>query len=99
TLRPDEVKDRTGIDIPDDGPYETVAGYVMNELDRLPVVGDEVRVGGGMLRVERLDGRRVDTLRFTPDPDESDDHGDSGDGDRGNPGREPRNARGGSDRA
>ncbi len=67
-LRPDELRDRTGIEIPDDGPYETVAGFVMNELGRLPVVGDEVRVDGGTLRVERLDGRRVDRLRFTPDP-------------------------------
>jgi CBS domain containing-hemolysin-like protein len=68
-LRPDELKDRTGIEIPDDGPYETVAGFVMNELDRLAVVGDEVHVDGGTLRVERLDGRRVDRLRFTPDAD------------------------------
>jgi CBS domain containing-hemolysin-like protein len=78
-LRPDEVKDRTGIEIPDDGPYETVAGFVMNELDRLPIVGDEVRVGDGMLRVERLDGRRVDTLRFTPDLDVSADGTGEGD--------------------
>jgi hypothetical protein len=41
----------------------------MNELDRLAVVGDEVHVDGGTLRVERLDGRRVDRLRFTPDAD------------------------------
>ena len=104
-LRPDEVKDRTGIEIPDDGPYETVAGYVMNELDRLPVVGDEVRVGGGMLRVERLDGRRVDTLRFTPDPDGSGESGESGnEGESGDEGdgeldHRPRDTRGGSDRA
>jgi len=69
-LRPDELQDRTGIEIPEDGPYETVAGFVMNELDRLAVVGDEVRVDGGTLRVERLDGRRVDALRFTPDAPE-----------------------------
>ncbi|MGA0568857.1 hemolysin family protein [Rathayibacter sp. KR2-224] len=68
-LRPDELEDRTGIEIPDEGPYETVAGFVMNELDRLPVAGDEVHVDGGTLRVERLDGRRIDRLRFTPDPD------------------------------
>ncbi|WP_460522147.1 hemolysin family protein [Humibacter antri] len=67
-LRPDELEDRTGIEIPEEGPYETVAGFVMNELDRLPVVGDEVRVDSGTLRVERLEGRRVDQLRFTPDP-------------------------------
>lgn len=68
-LRPDELEDRTGIEVPEEGPYETIAGYVMNELDRLPVVGDEVHVDGGILRVERLDGRRIDRLRFTPDAD------------------------------
>ncbi|WP_346769349.1 hemolysin family protein [Planctomonas sp. JC2975] len=80
-LRPDELEDRTGIRIPDDGPYETVAGYVMNELDRLPVVGDEVHVDGGALRVERLDGRRVDALRFTPDPDRESRRADDADAD------------------
>ncbi|QDZ16488.1 hemolysin family protein [Humibacter ginsenosidimutans] len=77
-LRPDELEERTGIRIPDDGPYETVAGFVMNELDRLPVVGDSVRVAGGTLTVERLDGRRVDLLRFTPDPEAGDDEADAG---------------------
>jgi CBS domain containing-hemolysin-like protein len=67
-LRPDELAERAGISVPDDGPYETVAGYVMDELGRLPVVGDEVLVEGGTLRVERLDGRRIDRIRFTPDP-------------------------------
>jgi CBS domain containing-hemolysin-like protein len=42
----------------------------MSALGRLPVVGDTVQVEGeGTLKVERLDGRRVDRLRFTPDPD------------------------------
>jgi CBS domain containing-hemolysin-like protein len=55
--------------VPEDGPYETVAGFVMNELGRLPAVGDEVPIEGGTLRVERLDGRRVDRIRYTPDPE------------------------------
>jgi len=67
-LRPDELAERAGLSVPDDGPYETVAGYVMSELGRLPVVGDIVRIGTGELRVERLDGRRIDRLRYTPDP-------------------------------
>jgi CBS domain containing-hemolysin-like protein len=67
-LRPDELLERAGVRVPEDGPYETVAGFVMNELGRLPVVGDEVAVEGGTLRVERLDGRRIDRLRFTPAP-------------------------------
>ena len=67
-LRPDELAERAGLTVPEDGPYETVAGYVMSELGRLPVVGDIVRIGTGELRVERLDGRRIDRLRYTPDP-------------------------------
>jgi CBS domain containing-hemolysin-like protein len=67
-LRPDELAERAGLRVPEDGPYETVAGYVMSELGRLPVVGDLVRIETGELRVERLDGRRIDRLRYTPDP-------------------------------
>ena len=66
-LRPDELVERTAIVVPEDGPYETVAGFVMSELGRLPVVGDTVLIPGGELTVERLDGRRIDRLRFTPD--------------------------------
>lgn len=65
-LRPDELQDRAGVTVPDDGPYETVAGYIMSVLGRLPVVGDVVPVEGGEFRVERLDGRRIDRVRFTP---------------------------------
>lgn len=68
-LRPDELADRAGVSVPEDGPYETVAGFVMNELGRLPVIGDEVAVADGILRVERLDGRRIDRIRYTPSPD------------------------------
>jgi magnesium and cobalt exporter, CNNM family len=65
-LRPDELLDRAGVKVPDDGPYETVAGFMMSELGRLPMVGDVVPLPSGELRVERLDGRRVDRIRFTP---------------------------------
>jgi CBS domain containing-hemolysin-like protein len=65
-LRPDELLERTDVNVPEDGPYETVAGWLMSELGRLPVVGDTVTVNGGVFRIERLDGRRIDRVRFTP---------------------------------
>ena len=65
-LRPDELLERTNVVVPEQGPYETVAGYVMSELGRLPVIGDRVDVSGGFLTVDRLEGRRIDRLRFTP---------------------------------
>lgn len=64
-FRPDELLDQTGVIVPEDGPYETVAGFILNELGRLPVVGDTVPVATGELRVERLDGRRIDRIRYT----------------------------------
>jgi CBS domain containing-hemolysin-like protein len=67
-LRPDELLERTDVNVPEDGPYETVAGWLMSELGRLPVVGDTVAVNGGVFRIERLDGRRIDRVRYTPYP-------------------------------
>jgi CBS domain containing-hemolysin-like protein len=39
----------------------------MAQLGRVAEVGDEVEIDGGTLRVERMDGRRVDRIRFVPD--------------------------------
>ncbi|MCL2535259.1 MAG: hemolysin family protein [Nocardiaceae bacterium] len=57
----------TGTMIPD-GPYETVAGFVMHGLQRLPRVGDHVDVDGWRLSVDALDGRRVAALSLAPTP-------------------------------
>jgi CBS domain containing-hemolysin-like protein len=65
-LRPDELLERAEVSVPEDGPYETVAGFLMSELGRVAVVGDTVQVDAGEFRVERMDGRRIDRVRFTP---------------------------------
>ncbi|MEY3888895.1 MAG: hypothetical protein RI931_17 [Actinomycetota bacterium] len=64
-IRPDELLEMA-IKVPDDGAYETVAGFMMSVLGRIPAVGDETDIEDGTLRVERMDGRRVDRVRFTP---------------------------------
>ena len=67
-LRPDELADQAGVRVPESGLYETVAGFVVSELGRLPKVGDRVRTEQGELEVLRLDGKRIDRLRFRADP-------------------------------
>jgi CBS domain containing-hemolysin-like protein len=67
-LRPDELLERTGVRVPEEGPFETVAGWLMSELGRLPAVGDVVTVEDGVFRIERLEGRRIDRVRYTPTP-------------------------------
>lgn len=69
-LRPDELAERADVSVPEEGPYETVAGFLMSELGRLAKVGDTVEIEAGTFRVERLDGRRIDRVRFTPRHDE-----------------------------
>ncbi|MGV8884182.1 MAG: hemolysin family protein [Microbacteriaceae bacterium] len=65
-LRPDELLERTGVVVPEEGPFETVAGWLMSELGKLPVVGDTVGIETGIFRIDRLDGRRIDRVRYTP---------------------------------
>ena len=62
--------ERAGVVVPEEGPYETVAGFLMSELGRLAKVGDTVDIDAGTFRVERMDGRRIDRVRFTPRHDD-----------------------------
>ena len=71
-LNLEDFAEVTGLRLPD-GPYETVAGYVLAELGRLPEVGDTVEVEGRTLTVLELDGRRIARLSVTrPAPVEDD---------------------------
>jgi CBS domain containing-hemolysin-like protein len=67
-MRPDEVRERTTVPIPDGHAYETVGGFVMAAVGRIPRPGDEVVVDRWRARVERMDGRRVDRVRLVPAP-------------------------------
>ena len=64
-LNLDEIAEVSGVELPD-GPYATVAGFVMAELGRLPRTGDVVEYDGVRLTVVRTEGRRVARVRLTP---------------------------------
>jgi putative hemolysin len=64
-LNLDEVDEQTGVTIPE-GPYETLAGFVMASLGHVPRIGEAVEVDGHRLEVSELDGRRVARVRVTP---------------------------------
>ena len=65
TMRPDEVEDLTGVQLPE-GDYETIAGFVISELERLPETGDQVQTRGCKLEVTRVDGTRLVELLLWP---------------------------------
>ena len=71
--RPDQVRDQVGAPVPDGPSYETVGGFVMAALGRIPETGDEVGLpqmaaadARWTVRVTRMDGRRVDRVRLLP---------------------------------
>jgi putative hemolysin len=66
-LNLDEFAEQTGLELPE-GPYETVAGYVLAAFGDLPSVGDSVQVADRTITVTELDGRRIARLRVTPNP-------------------------------
>ncbi len=67
-LRPDELRDRTGVNVPEGEVYDTIGGFLMSRLERIPAVDDEVEIDEGTLRVVRMDGRRVDRVEFIAHP-------------------------------
>jgi putative hemolysin len=76
-LNLEDFEDRTSIELPE-GPYETVAGFVINELGRLPDLDDSVEAVGHRFTVTELDGRRIARVRLTslePDPPPAADDG------------------------
>lgn len=64
-LRDDQLHEEVGLGLPE-GEYDTVAGYVMDRLGRLPEPGDAVEARGWTLRVHQMDGTRVASILALP---------------------------------
>jgi CBS domain containing-hemolysin-like protein len=87
-LRPDEVEDLTGIELPDHEDYDTIAGLVLRTLGRVPATGDvaevpvpdrtdpeEHREQLAVLTVLHMDGLRIDRVGLRLLDGERDDTG------------------------
>jgi putative hemolysin len=64
-LNLDEFAEQTGLVLPE-GPYETVAGYLLAALGHLPAGGESTEVAGRKLTVTQLDGRRISRVLVSP---------------------------------
>ncbi|WJH42379.1 hemolysin family protein [Aliirhizobium terrae] len=61
----DEFGAQMGLPIEEDPGYETVAGFVLDELKHLPELGESFVTHGWKFEVIDLDGRRIDKLLVT----------------------------------
>jgi CBS domain containing-hemolysin-like protein len=84
-LHKDEFVEALGLHAPD-GPYDTIAGLVLDRLGRIPHVGDETRLDELVLRVVTMNRHRIDRLLAVPahrgHEDEADGDGDGDGNDR-----------------
>ena len=59
----EDVDEALGIEI-EDPYYDTIAGYVMGKLARIPRVNDVIETNKLRIRVEEMDGMRISRLSF-----------------------------------
>jgi CBS domain containing-hemolysin-like protein len=59
----DEVRERLGVDIEPEG-FETVGGYVLTRLGRVPAVGETLELDGIVAEVLEAERRRIHKVRF-----------------------------------
>jgi putative hemolysin len=64
-LNLDDFRELTGIELPP-GPYQTVAGFVIDRLGRLPAVGDTIQYDGLEISVREMQRRRMSKINVVP---------------------------------
>ena len=63
-LSVEEAREELGIDIPE-GPYDTIAGYVLSRLGHIPKVGEAVDLDGHHITVAEMRNVRIQLLQVT----------------------------------
>jgi putative hemolysin len=74
----DDFEEDTGITLPE-GPYETVAGFLVAEVGELPALGTSLVAAGHRYTVVALDGRRIARIRVEPLPTGQEEPADAAD--------------------
>ena len=59
----DEVRERLGVEIEPEG-FETVGGYVLTRVGRVPTVGETFEIDGLSVEVLEAERRRINKVRF-----------------------------------
>ena len=62
-----EINDELGLEIPE-GDYQTMAGFVLDQLGRIPDIEDSLEYGDLTITVKGMDGVRIDELKLVRIP-------------------------------
>ncbi len=64
--RVDEINERLETDIPEDEDFDTIAGWIMHELRRIPTSGTEVVIENIRVKVVHASKRMIERVQLTP---------------------------------
>ena len=75
-LHRSEIEDATGFEMPE-GHYETLAGFLLDRLERIPEAGEHVSYDGWEFKIVEMEGRRISQVLCVapaaePDEEETD---------------------------
>ena len=73
-MRIDDLNDQLDIELPDDGDYETIGGFVFSRLGRIPKVGETCEYANVGIQVIGAEPRRITRLRLSITPREANSH-------------------------
>ncbi|MDR1494216.1 MAG: hemolysin family protein [Planctomycetaceae bacterium] len=66
----DELNDRLGIGFPEDDNYDTIAGFLLDRMGRVPVQGEIYDYDGLRITIVAATRRRIEIVRIEPLPEE-----------------------------
>lgn len=71
SMKLDDINDRLGLDLESED-YDSIGGFIIGQIDRLPEEGEEVTYKGIRLVVETLDKNRIERVRlYLPEEEDS----------------------------
>jgi len=69
----DELRERLGLEIEPEG-FETVGGYILTRVGRVPAVGESFELDGMHVEVLEAERRRIHKVRFRRSSNTAVDH-------------------------
>ncbi len=60
----DEINQRLGLELPNDGDFDTIGGFVFDRLGHIPMVGEELLADNVRITVLEATRRRIERVRI-----------------------------------
>ncbi len=64
-IRVERANEELGLELPTSDDYETVSGFILDSLRRIPKEGDQFRAGNLKITITRMDGPKIEKVLVT----------------------------------